>query len=170
MIADTEPASLSDRIRLAGLKARLLTLGDLDKRTSAYRRAQGLISAMAADLGGDDQITTTQRLLIGRAAIAAVMTEDQETRYLAGAPIDPAVHATLSNSLRRLLLTIGLSRVPKNIPTLAEHLAALAQKESAGVADDDDDDVDVADQTEAANGDQLRLEDRRPDEDEEDAA
>ena len=123
---------------------------------------------MAADLGGDDQITTTQRLLIGRAAIAAVMTEDQETRYLAGAPIDPAVHATLSNSLRRLLLTIGLSRVPKNIPTLAEHLAMLSEQRGpvADDADDDSDGDDVVDgQTKAAGSDLVRLEDRRSDED-----
>ena len=144
------PPSLNDRLRVAGFKARFLTLADLDGRTAAYKRAQSLINQMAADLGGDDQITTAQRLLIGRAAIAAVMTEDQETRFLAGAPIDPAVHATLSNSLRRLLLTIGLSRVPKNIPTLQEHLAMIAQQGPVDDADDDDDDVVRSDEDEEA--------------------
>lgn len=151
------PPTLHDRLKVAGFKARFLTLADLDKRTAAYKRAQSLIRAMSADLGGAAEITTAQRLLIGRAAIAAVMTEDQETRFLAGAPIDPAVHATLSNSLRRLLLTIGLSRVPKNIPTLQEHLATIAERQTQA--------EDVAE--DAVEDAMLRLEDRRPDEDEE---
>ena len=135
---------LADMLRL---RARFLTLDNLDKRTSAYRRAQSLISEMTADLGGDSEITCAQRLLIGRAAICAVMTEDQEARFLSGAPVAPEVHATLSNSLKRLLETIGISRVPRDVsPSLSQIAQHIADQETSEQADD----VDEADAEAAA--------------------
>ena len=48
--------------------------------------------------------------------------------------------------------------MPKNVPTLAEHLATLAERQTRAVEDVAEDAVDDA---------VLRLEDRRSDEDEE---
>ena len=116
--------ALADAVRL---KTRLLTLSDLDRRTGAYKHANDLINQLAADLGGDDQLTTAQKQLIQRAALTGAMIEDLELKWLKGHAIDPTVHATLSNSQRRLLESlesVGLQRVPKDAMTVDQYLAS----------------------------------------------
>ena len=160
--------ALADTVRL---KTRLLTLNSLDKRTLAYRRTAELISQLETDAGSDPSVA--QKLLIQRAALTAAMIEHEETKWLSGGVVDPTVHATLTNSLRRLLESIapGLQRVPRNIPTLAEHLARLAS-EPPSHDDDDQEDEDQADSQEGQEevSDPLRIEDKRSDEDVEAAA
>ena len=90
--------ALADTVRL---KTRLLTLNSLDKRTLAYRRTAELISQLETDAGSDPSVA--QKLLIQRAALTAAMIEHEETKWLSGGVVDPTVHATLTNSLRRLL-------------------------------------------------------------------
>ena len=131
---------LADALRI---RTRFLSLADLDRRTSAFKRVQSLISEMTADLGGDSEITTAQRLLIGRAAIAAVMTEDQEVKFLAGNAIDPAIHATLSNSLRRLLESIGISRVPRDVSPSLNEIGRLIADQEADVTEQAEDEQDA---------------------------
>ena len=63
--------AIADRVRL---KAKLLTLGDIDKRTNAFKRAQSLISQLEAEAGDDP--TVGQKLLIQRAAVVSAMIED----------------------------------------------------------------------------------------------
>lgn len=146
-LAPTGQMNRRDRRQLADalrIRTRFLSLADLDRRTSAFKRVQSLISEMTADLGGDSEITTAQRLLIGRAAIAAVMTEDQEVKFLAGNAIDPAIHATLSNSLRRLLESIGISRVPRDVsPSLNEIGRLIADQETREVTEQAEDEQDA---------------------------
>lgn len=146
-LAPTGQMNRRDRRHLADelrIRTRFLTLADLDRRTNAYKRTQSLISEMTADLGGDSEITTAQRLLIGRAAIAAVMTEDQEVKFLAGGVVDPAIHATLSNSLRRLLEAIGISRVPRDVsPSLDQIGRLIADQEAREVTEQAEDEQDA---------------------------
>lgn len=138
---------LADQIRL---KTRLLTLGDLDRRTNAFKQASNLINQLSADLGND--LTAAQTQLITRAALTATMIEDLETRYLAGHPIDPTVHATLTNSLRRLLETTGITRTPRDVsPSLndiARHLSEAS--EVTEQADDEQDEVTAVKAADAA--------------------
>jgi len=149
--APIEPRTLSEKLRLAGLRVKLLTLDRLDGRTTAAKRTAALIAALERDVGGDP--TTAQRQLIVRAALTAAMLEDLEARWLQGAAIDPAVHATLSNRLRRLLVTIGLERVPKTVPSLAEYLKQLEHDggpaNNTTAEDESEDAVDVADEAAA---------------------
>ena len=83
-------------------KVRLLTLSDLDRRTSAARRAHDLIHAIHDDLGGEDRLATGERQIVQRAALLGVMAEDLETRWLGGEWIDPAALCTIGNAQRRL--------------------------------------------------------------------
>ena len=146
-LAPTGQMNRRDRRHLADelrIRTRFLTLADLDRRTNAYKWTQSLISEMTADLGGDSEITTAQRLLIGRAAIAAVMTEDQEVKFLAGGVVDPAIHATLSNSLRRSLEAIGISRVPRDVsPSLDQIGRLIADQEAREVTEQAEDEQDA---------------------------
>jgi hypothetical protein len=111
-------------------KVRLLTLSDLDKRTSAARRAHDLIAAIQGDLGGEDRLATGERQIIQRAALLGTLAEDLETRWLAGEPIDPGTLCAIGNAQRRLLEAVGLKRVPKEIvPTVRAYLEHVERAE-----------------------------------------
>ena len=56
-----------------GPKVRLLTLADLDKRTTAAKRAATLIKRITGDLGGQDQLATGEQQIIQRAAFLGVL-------------------------------------------------------------------------------------------------
>jgi hypothetical protein len=129
-------------------RAKLATIGSLDKRTAAYKRTAELISALEADCGGDP--TVAQRKLIERAALTNALIEDIEVRWLAGEVIDPALHATLANSLRRLLMTIGISRVAKPV-SLRERLMAELVLDADDAVEEDVATVSDQDQAEPVN-------------------
>lgn len=105
-------------------KQRLLSLGDIDGRTKAFRKTLDLIACIEEDLGGCDQLSTGQRQLIQRAALTGALLEDLEAKWLAGEPIDPALYATLGNAQRRLFETVGLRRVPRDVTSLGDILRA----------------------------------------------
>ena len=94
----------------SGGKARLLTLGHLDGRTAAAKRARELIEAIEADLGGGDRLSEGQRQLVQRAAVLGTFIESCEARWLSGEPVDFGEYLAAINSQRRVLATIGLER------------------------------------------------------------
>jgi hypothetical protein len=107
-------------------KVRLLTLADLDKRTTAAKRAATLIKKITGDLGGQDQLATGEQQIIQRAAFLGVLAEDVESRWLLGEDIDATVLATIANAQRRLLESVGLKRVPRNVtPSVAEYIDSV---------------------------------------------
>jgi hypothetical protein len=107
----------------AGEKVRLLSLHDLDRRTAAYRRTVDLIEAIEHDAGGHDRLSTGERQIIQRIALTCTIAEHLEARWLSGEDIDPALYCTLANAQKRLLETVGLRRVPRDVtPSLAEYL------------------------------------------------
>jgi hypothetical protein len=124
--AELLPGRAADSSPKAPAKARLLTLDALDRRTAAY---QGVRKGIQAHL------SHAERSLVQRCAILAAMLTDQETAYLAGAPIDPANYCTLVNALRRTLETVGLKRIARDItPSVADYVAHLAAEEKAAGA------------------------------------
>jgi hypothetical protein len=113
------------------VKAKLATLDQLDGRTIAAKRARDTISAIEADLGGAENLTTSMRQII-ESAVTSAMVADLGSRWLAGEQIDLALFCTLGNAQRRLFETIGFSRVPKNVtPTLAQYLEAKKNNEAS---------------------------------------
>ena len=122
MQADTSAAngecrSGKGKVRLA-TTSKVKDLSSLDRRTAAYRKTLQLISAIEADLGGPDQLSTAERQIIRHAALTSAMLEDHGTRWLGGEPVDPAVYCTLANSERRLYETVGLQRRQRDVSTL----------------------------------------------------
>lgn len=121
--------------KTGGAKVRLLTLADLDKRTTAAKRAREIIDALRSDLGGADQLATGEAQLIQHAGMLGTMAEDIEARWLSGQPVDPTVLCTLANAQRRLFETVGLRRRPRDCtPSVADYVASLAVEEKAGAA------------------------------------
>ena len=111
-----------------------LSLSDLDRRTSAYKKTAETIDAVEVDCGGADMLSTAERSIIRHAALAGAMIEDLGARWLAGEPIDPALFSTLSNCERRLYETIGIKRrareiIPDPLEYAREH--ALASEDGS---------------------------------------
>jgi hypothetical protein len=103
----------------AGGKVRLLTLGDLDRRTAAYQKTRRLIDDIESDLNADS-LSTGERQLVQRAAVLGALLEDTESRWIEGEPIDATAYCTIVNAQRRVLETIGLGsrRYAKDITPL----------------------------------------------------
>ena len=96
-------------------KVRLRSLDDLDRRTAAGRAAQNLITGLENDLGGAEVLSVAQREICKRAALAGAILEDWECRWVGGEPIEVEAYATLANTQRRLLTTIGLTRRARDV-------------------------------------------------------
>jgi hypothetical protein len=56
---------------MSGQKIRLLSLDDLDNRTTAAKQVKDTINAISSDLGGPDNITVAKRQIVDSAAIKA---------------------------------------------------------------------------------------------------
>lgn len=96
-------------------KVRLRSIDELDQRTAAARKARELVAALESDLGGGDNLSTAQRLLIQRCAMLAAIVEDHEVRWLERRAPDLSQYGTLCDRLRRTLESVGLARVPRDV-------------------------------------------------------
>ncbi len=104
-------------------KARLLCLADLDQRTAAAKAAQSLRRALAADLGGLDELSAAQIALVDNAALLGAALGDLGARFLAGKDADLTEFVVLANSQRRMLTTLGLERRAKDVtPMLRDYI------------------------------------------------
>ncbi len=102
-------------------------MADLDRRTTASRRAHELIDAIHADLGGVDLLATGERQVVQHAALLGVMAEDIESRWLTGEAVDPITLTTIANAQRRLFEAVGMKRQPRDAtPDLRDYLASKA--------------------------------------------
>jgi hypothetical protein len=120
-----EARSAPFKVAVGGRKAKLISLADIDRRGSAYRRVEGLISSFEADLGGRDSISVAERQLLQRSAVLGGLCESIEAAWLAGEEIDPVQYTTLINAQRRCLESVGLQRRSRDVspPSLASYLA-----------------------------------------------
>jgi hypothetical protein len=107
-----------------GGKVRLLTLGDLDRRTVAARKVEELISDIQSDLGGREELSTLQVQLVQRAAVLGAILEDMETRWLKGEPMDATAYSTVINAQKRLAELLGIKRLARDVTpsTLRDHI------------------------------------------------
>jgi glutathione S-transferase len=110
-------------------KARLLTLGHLDGRTAAARRAHELIETIETDLGGGDRLSEGSRQLVQRAAVLGTFIESCEAQWLGGEAVDLADYLAAINSQRRVLATIGLERRARDVSPSLDDIAAEIEAE-----------------------------------------
>jgi hypothetical protein len=81
----------------------------------------------ANDRGGPDACSEAERAIIRRAATLIVSLEQMETKFAQNgeANLDELeTYQRCSNTMQRLLKSVGLKRVPKTVnpPTLSEYL------------------------------------------------
>jgi hypothetical protein len=113
MASDCNTAAAPMRTRYG--KVRLRSLDELDGRTAAAQRAASLVAGLEADLGGKDSLSVGMHELVKRVALVGALCEDAEVCWLEGKPIDVGHYALLANAQRRLLLTLGLDRRPRDV-------------------------------------------------------
>jgi len=96
-------------------KTRLLTRGNLDKRTRAHRQFDAIAEGIAQDLGGGGHFSTVRRHLIEVFAGIAVHVHDLNARLLLGQEIDITVHASAVSTMVRVASRIGVHRMARDI-------------------------------------------------------
>jgi hypothetical protein len=96
-------------------KARLTTLDCLDQRTAAAQAARRLIATLTTDMGGEGRLSEGERQLVQRAALLGAIVADFEARWVAGQRVELGEYLQAVNVQRRVLATLGLKRVPKDL-------------------------------------------------------
>jgi hypothetical protein len=69
-----------------------------------------------------DRLAETKAQLIRRFSAQCVIAEQIEAQLASGNKIDVEQHCQISSTLTRLAQRIGISRVPKEVPTLQEYI------------------------------------------------
>jgi hypothetical protein len=106
------------------VKPQLLTRDQLDGRTSAAKLFDRLVADIEADLGGRDQLSTIERVLIEGFAGAALTLHHLNTLLALGKEIDLSQHAQAVSAMVRVASRLGVSRRAKDIsPSLDQYLA-----------------------------------------------
>jgi hypothetical protein len=105
-------------------------LPGVDGRSTWVRRLRDLVNLHTADLGGEAVTSEAERSIIRRAATLTVELERLELKFATAGEadsIDLELYQRTANSLRRMLETIGIKRVPRDItPPLRDYLARTA--------------------------------------------
>jgi hypothetical protein len=112
-------------------KLHLLTRQSLDGRTRARKQFDSIATSIAADLGGEAQLSTIQKFLIEAFAGCAVHVSDLNVRLLLGQEVDLSKHAQACSSLVRIASRLPLGRVARQIPSMSEYLASLPPQQPA---------------------------------------
>jgi hypothetical protein len=109
---------------------RLLSLGDLDRRTAVYREVTDLVDRIENELGGRDRLSSARRQVIEAGALASAMRRDLGVRWLNGEPVDVGTYSALCNAERRQYEAAGaLNFAPKDVtPRLSEYLVEATRE------------------------------------------
>lgn len=111
-------------------------LPGIDGRSAWVRRCKDLLAEHVADLGGVDNTSAAERSIVRRAVTLTVELERLEKKFaLAGEALagDLDTYQRVSNTLRRLLESVGLQRRARDVstPTLGDLLREdLAQQQA----------------------------------------
>ena len=108
----------------------------VDQRSTWCRRLRDLVQLHLSDLGGEDSVSEAEKSLIRRVAVLSVEMERMEAAFAVDKS-DPAAldaYQRASNSLRRLLESLGLKRRAKPIESLSSYLEAKRIEDAQGLA------------------------------------
>jgi hypothetical protein len=99
-------------------------LPGIDGRSGQARRYRDILSALREHMGGNP--TITQEIAARRLATLAAWAEEQEATALLGdEKLDIQAFTTAVNSMRRLVIDLGLQAVMKDAtPTLSTYIAS----------------------------------------------
>jgi hypothetical protein len=114
----TPPKYASDK----GSKTRLVTMAHLDRRTAAAQVAKATRDAIMGDLGGEDRLSTLERIMVENASMSAAVLRDAHVRWMNGEPVPVSEIATLENTFNRTAAALGTARRARDItPDIAAY-------------------------------------------------
>lgn len=118
------------RVRSAITSGKSL-IADTDHRSAEMRRLRDLVTAHISDLGGDEVISHSQRILINRASMLTLQLEMLDRTFASNdflaTPRQIDRYQRVVNTLRRTLETLGIERRARNVtPTVDEYLEAVS--------------------------------------------
>lgn len=104
-------------------------LADLDHRGAWARRLRDLIGLHLSDLGGEDAVSESEKVLVRRSAMLTLQLELMEQRFSendegqAGTK-ELETYQRATNTLRRTLEALGLQRRPRDVtPSVSRYVA-----------------------------------------------
>jgi hypothetical protein len=110
--------------------------GEIATRRQRIRRFERVRRQLLTDQGGDP--TEAQSAIAKNAAGLAIWCEDQLRELLDKKPVNIIELASVMNSLRRMLETLGIQRAPRDVTKLADYLAKREQPVINGNAEHDE--------------------------------
>ena len=132
---DSIPVMITKRTRHLRDKARLLVRENLDGRTKARRQFDAIATGIAADLGGEDRLSTVQKHLVEAFAGAAIHVHDLNARLLLGEQVDIVEHSQAISTMVRVASRIGLDRLARDVsPSIADITAEIEAAKCEGKA------------------------------------
>jgi hypothetical protein len=102
------------RVRTAIANGRAILEG-VDNRSHTARRYREINALISRDVSPDADLTEAQKQLIRSAAGLVILRERLDVLAVNGKQIDAGEYCAVSNTLRRVLVTIGLKRVPIDV-------------------------------------------------------
>lgn len=125
---DRTPAVLSKKkARSRVTNGRSLLPRGVDGRSLWYRRFKDLNVLHLSDLGGEDHVSEAERAIVRRAATIIVALEQLEFKFAQEGEATPQqleLYQRLSNTMRRLLESVGLQRRSRDVtPDLRDYIA-----------------------------------------------
>lgn len=117
---------------------RALNTGRLDMRSEAGQAIKRLQTRLETDLGGADNLSTQERLIVDRIVKKALIVEALESYALSRRTIFKRNgeligclgrhYLSYTEALRRDLQALGLQRRAKDVPNLQDYLQARARQ------------------------------------------
>ena len=104
-------------------------LAGIDQRSPQYREYQDAVSDLCAHLGNDP--TATERAVIEEAAGLVVWCRAERLKLLTGGEFQIGSYTTAVNSLRRLLVDLGLEQRMTDVTPTIDQIVAQHRKASA---------------------------------------
>lgn len=99
-------------------------MGLTDGRKREAKHYGAMVAALAADLGGEDRLTTAQMELVRRAAGLSLLASMGEAALINGDDVDVEQLVAVGKAQRFILTSLGLERVEKEVQTLEGYLDA----------------------------------------------
>lgn len=127
--ADHKRSDLSQTKLRSAITNGSALLSDLDHRGAWARRLRDLIGLHLADLGGEDAVSESEKVLVRRAAMLTLQLELMEQRFSQNEGGEARMqeiesYQRATNTLRRLLETLGLERRQRDVTPEDDQLTA----------------------------------------------
>lgn len=97
-------------------------LGLLDQRFAPALAAKRTYTELVGALGGEEHLSPQRRLLIERATWTSLILAKHEHEFATSGRLNMSDYTQATHALVSLFKTLGLNRVPVNVPSLREYL------------------------------------------------